>query len=174
MSQSESKPPSESGVVVQLFDPTLDRSLKSWNFHEAMQINIGRGEDCDVEISDPYVSRRHARIERRGEEWVLVSLGRNGVLLDGDLITEKSLPAECTFRLGPSGPTIRFRDVAGPRGTPTGSGDILATICFDTTLMPIFELDKQKLNEDVGAIAEGDYFQTLQQKAKLLRQKRDA
>lgn len=174
MSQLDSIHPALGGVVVQLFDTVLDRSIKSWNFPDSKQINIGRGEDCDVEIPDPYVSRRHARIDRRGDKWVIVSLGRNGVILEGSVITEKELPAESTFRLGPSGPTLRFRATSEPRGAPAGSGDILATICFDTMSMPIFELDKEKLTEDVGAIAEGDYFQTLQQKAKLLRQKRDS
>jgi len=38
-------------------------------------IEIGRDEDAAVRIDEPLVSRRHARIERRGEAWVVVDLG---------------------------------------------------------------------------------------------------
>jgi pSer/pThr/pTyr-binding forkhead associated (FHA) protein len=38
-------------------------------------IEIGRDEDAAVRIDEPLVSRRHARIERRGETWVVVDLG---------------------------------------------------------------------------------------------------
>lgn len=37
-------------------------------------VEIGRGEEAAVRIDEPLVSRRHARIERRGEAWFLVDL----------------------------------------------------------------------------------------------------
>jgi hypothetical protein len=65
----------------------------------AEPVVIGRLSACDISIADPNVSRRHAEIQPRGENWVLVDLGStngtrvNGVrvdehvLLDGDEIT---------------------------------------------------------------------------------------
>ena len=47
-------------------------------------LSIGRDETCDIRIQSPYVSRQHARIESRDDEFLLVDLGsRNGSLLNG-------------------------------------------------------------------------------------------
>lgn len=45
---------------------------------------IGRSRQCDVVLTDPNVSRRHADLRPRGGSWVLSDLGAtNGVLLNG-------------------------------------------------------------------------------------------
>ncbi len=45
---------------------------------------IGRSRQCDIVISDPNVSRRHAEIRPRGGSWVLTDLNStNGVSLNG-------------------------------------------------------------------------------------------
>jgi serine phosphatase RsbU (regulator of sigma subunit) len=45
---------------------------------------IGRAKSCDIVLDDPQVSREHARIERRGEEWVIEDLGsRHGTFVNG-------------------------------------------------------------------------------------------
>jgi pSer/pThr/pTyr-binding forkhead associated (FHA) protein len=36
---------------------------------------LGRDEDLAIRLDEPLVSRRHARIKRRGEGWVVVDLG---------------------------------------------------------------------------------------------------
>jgi len=36
---------------------------------------IGRDEDVAIRVDEPLVSRRHARILKRGEGWVVVDLG---------------------------------------------------------------------------------------------------
>ena len=38
-------------------------------------LEVGRDEDVAIRVDEPLVSRRHARIERRGEAWVVVDLG---------------------------------------------------------------------------------------------------
>jgi pSer/pThr/pTyr-binding forkhead associated (FHA) protein len=38
-------------------------------------LEVGRDEDVAIQVDEPLVSRRHARIERRGEGWVVVDLG---------------------------------------------------------------------------------------------------
>ena len=62
-------------------------------------VSIGRLPECDIVLSDPNVSRRHAEVRRRGNDFVVVDLGstngtkvngagvRERVLLDGDEIT---------------------------------------------------------------------------------------
>jgi len=61
---------------------------------------IGRSASADVSISDRFLSRRHARLYRNGDDWLIEDLGsRNGTLVNGVRI---------------SGPTaVRPGDVVG-------------------------------------------------------------
>jgi hypothetical protein len=73
------------------------------------RIVIGRAKDCDIQISDPNVSRRHAEVRREGAAFWLVDLGStNGIdvngrrkarvkLSDGDRVTMGT--TELVFRL---------------------------------------------------------------------------
>lgn len=36
---------------------------------------VGRDEDVAIRVDEPLVSRRHARVEKRGDGWVVVDLG---------------------------------------------------------------------------------------------------
>ncbi|MCB9594386.1 MAG: response regulator [Sandaracinaceae bacterium] len=48
---------------------------------------VGRSEDCDVQVDDTKVSRRHLRIRNVGSRWVAEDLGsRNGTLVNGESI----------------------------------------------------------------------------------------
>jgi FHA domain len=48
------------------------------------ELRIGRSSSCDLMLSDPTVSRRHARLICRGGKWVLQDLGStNGTALNG-------------------------------------------------------------------------------------------
>jgi pSer/pThr/pTyr-binding forkhead associated (FHA) protein len=45
---------------------------------------IGRSRQCDVVLTDPNVSRKHAEIRPRGGSWVVTDLGStNGVSVNG-------------------------------------------------------------------------------------------
>jgi hypothetical protein len=154
-------------VAVQLLDPASGRPIKSWSFNRDAQITIGRAPDQDVEISDPYVSRNHANLECRDGQWRLVSLGRYGVIVDNQSISEFPVNGEVSFRLGAEGPMLRFR-------TTCEQSDDLATMIVDTVPAPVFHLDERRLRSEVDQIANGDYFQKLQQTANELRHKRKA
>ncbi len=50
-------------------------------------VTIGRSRQCDVVLSDPNVSRRHAEVRPRGGSWVLTDLGStNGSRINGHTI----------------------------------------------------------------------------------------
>jgi hypothetical protein len=73
------------------------------------RVVIGRSRECDIQITDPNVSRRHAELRREGTAFWLVDLGStNGIdvngrrqhrtkLSDGDRVTLGT--TELTFRL---------------------------------------------------------------------------
>ncbi len=81
---------------------------------------VGRGVDCDVMISRPQVSRRHARITRVGDAYYIEDLGgANGTILNGTRINKARLDdgdritlgdCELTFLLG--------EEVSLPEGPP--------------------------------------------------------
>ena len=51
---------------------------------------IGRSIDCDCVVTDPSVSRRHARLRRDGARWLLRDLGsRNGTRVNGMRVTDE-------------------------------------------------------------------------------------
>ncbi len=152
-------------VTVQLLDPTYRRPIKTWKFTDKITITIGRGDDLDVEISDAYVSRVHAELVFRENQWLLVSRGRNGVLVGTQPITELPVAGEVTFRLGSAGPVLRFNN-----GTDTEENS--ATFCFTADTMPLALVNEAKLQQEVAQITSDDYFQKLQQKAKELRRHR--
>lgn len=41
---------------------------------EGEALEVGRDEDVAIRVDEPLVSRRHARLERRGQSWVVVDL----------------------------------------------------------------------------------------------------
>jgi Protein of unknown function (DUF3662)/FHA domain len=62
---------------------------------------IGRSRDCDVQVADPNVSRRHAELRRRNGGYVLVDLGStNGIEHDGERVKELPLEEGTQFTVG--------------------------------------------------------------------------
>ena len=62
---------------------------------------IGRSRDCDVVLSDPNVSRRHAELRREGDGWKVVDLGStNGVKVNRRRVDEARLRSGDTITLG--------------------------------------------------------------------------
>jgi pSer/pThr/pTyr-binding forkhead associated (FHA) protein len=64
-------------------------------------LSIGRQADNDVVLDLPRVSRRHARIERRGDAFILRDLGStNGTFVAGRRVEEQRLRPGETIRIG--------------------------------------------------------------------------
>ncbi len=62
---------------------------------------LGRGLDCDIVLSDPRVSRRHAQLRWRFGRHVLYDLGSSGgTTINGRAITEAALDPGDVFSLG--------------------------------------------------------------------------
>jgi hypothetical protein len=55
-------------------------------------VTLGRLPDCDVVLSDPNVSRRHAEVRRRGNDFLVVDLGStNGTRVNNAGVRERRL-----------------------------------------------------------------------------------
>jgi hypothetical protein len=62
---------------------------------------IGRSKDCDVQVADPNVSRRHAEIRQEGATWWLVDLdSTNGVEVKGKRVKRLKLEDGTRFTIG--------------------------------------------------------------------------
>jgi pSer/pThr/pTyr-binding forkhead associated (FHA) protein len=171
MVQSQST--ADHAVAVHLLDSALGRTMRSWRFEGKTLITIGRADDCHVQVSDPYVSRIHAELRHEDGCWSLVSRGRYGVMVQGQQISELPVTADTTFQLGASGPSLRFELAAATTNNRITETDNRMTMMLDSTLAEnVFELDQNKLDQEVGEILTGSYFQELQKRAQQLRKQR--
>ena len=99
-------------------------------------VTIGRSSGCDVQLSDPMVSRRHVRIGFSGEDWILEDLGsRHGTEVNGVLISPHSTSPLSDFdqvSIGPWTFCIRTHEDAGfgesTIDTSGGDGERVETI----------------------------------------------
>lgn len=162
----ESAEQQEETVAIQLIDSARGQVVQMWCFAGQDVINIGRAPECDVIITDPYVSRRHAELHLRKGQWWLVALGRHGVVVQHKTITDTLGYDGMQFRLGAEGPLLRFVE-ASQGGSMNG-----ATLTLDSVAKIVLQVDESRLSNEVRAITEGDYFQKLKAKARDLRQQR--
>jgi pSer/pThr/pTyr-binding forkhead associated (FHA) protein len=62
---------------------------------------VGREPNCEIVVSDGSVSRKHARLERRGETWWVVDLGSaNGTYVNSLKVGEQALKNGQELRFG--------------------------------------------------------------------------
>ncbi len=65
------------------------------------RVVLGRSRDCDVVVSDPNVSRRHAELRRDEQGWSVADLGStNGIKLNGRRVDHAPLRAGDRITLG--------------------------------------------------------------------------
>jgi Protein of unknown function (DUF3662)/Inner membrane component of T3SS, cytoplasmic domain len=83
-------------------EPTATVTLggKSHDLQKSSMI-IGRSKDCDIRVSDPNVSRRHAEIRQEGSTYWIVDLdSTNGVAVNGRAQKRAKLDDEDRITLG--------------------------------------------------------------------------
>lgn len=73
---------------------------------------VGREDDADIRIDEPLVSRAHARLERRGDGWVVQDLGSTNLTrVNGEPVGEQPLSDGDEVRFGRA--TCLYRSGAG-------------------------------------------------------------
>ncbi|HKY24257.1 MAG TPA: DUF3662 and FHA domain-containing protein [Gaiella sp.] len=75
----------------------------------ADRVVLGRSRECDIQIEDGNVSRRHAELDRDGDSgWTVVDLGStNGTEVNGRRITKRT-PLDDGDRIGVGGTELVF------------------------------------------------------------------
>ena len=65
------------------------------------EVTIGRGDDADIRVDNPLVSRRHATLSFRDSEWRIADLNSpNGVYVNGEQVTDHVLQVGDRIELG--------------------------------------------------------------------------
>lgn len=82
---------------------------------------IGRDRDCDVRLSDPLVSKRHAKLIVTDVAEVVDDNSANGVELDGEAVQRALVPSARTIRLGDTELQVVVHSTAAARAVGGGS-----------------------------------------------------
>ena len=95
---TEALSPAELGMEQELAVLTFDGTR-----HEVKQpkIVLGRSRDCDIQLADANVSRRHAELRQEGASYWIVDLGStNGMEVNGKRVKRAKLSDGDTITLG--------------------------------------------------------------------------
>ncbi len=83
------------GCLVLIYPPGPDMGKRfPLNRNE---IVLGRGADCDIQVDRDSVSRRHARVFRDGEAWMIEDLGSTNGSYVNDVPVQRSLLRDADF-----------------------------------------------------------------------------
>jgi pSer/pThr/pTyr-binding forkhead associated (FHA) protein len=82
-------------------------------------MTIGRGRRCDIRLGQDSVSRMHARIERRGNEFFIQDLGSmNGTFVDDAAVEGRALADGALIKVGKIILRFAHLDVHDPEAPP--------------------------------------------------------
>jgi hypothetical protein len=107
------KPVSQPTEAASATEPGVEREIAYLQWDGQRQevtkrrVVIGRSKDCDIQVSDPNVSRRHAELRQEGATFWLVDLdSTNGVEVRGKRVKRLKLEDGTRFTIGST--EIRF------------------------------------------------------------------
>jgi len=100
---------------------------------------VGRDPGCDVVVADGSVSRRHARIQRRGESWAVVDQGSaNGTFIDSQRVAEVTLRHGQELRFGAVSFKVELEGIEDISATIAGVPAMSeATVVSTSPLIPV-------------------------------------
>ena len=145
-------------ITLHLIDPAKGRTMQTWRFRKESLVRIGRSEQNEVVIGDPYASRFHCELRFQNEHWELVNCGRHGTMVRGERVETMAVDHGTVFQLGPTGPSFRFETVHEIPGSETTS--IYSGL---PAMGEALKIDEAKMEEQVEKITETPYFQHLKE-----------
>ena len=87
--------------------PEVDREVASlaWDGQtmrvEKRRVLLGRSRECDIQVEDPNVSRRHAELRQEGSSFWVVDLdSTNGIEVNGQRVKRAKLSSGDSFTVG--------------------------------------------------------------------------
>src|SRR5207237_10830005 len=88
-------------------EPGVEREVAvlSWDGRslrvDKRRVVLGRSRECDIQIEDPNVSRRHAELRQEGSAYWIVDLdSTNGLEVNGRRVKRAKLDPGDTFTVG--------------------------------------------------------------------------
>ena len=147
-------------------DLAKGRVVQTWRFEGKEVVRIGRSEQNDVVIGDPYASRFHTELQYREPRWHLVNQGRHGTVMNGEKVDDVPLEDGAVFRLGSNGPSFRFELSYAAADSQTTS---IYTALPD--LGKAIEIDQAQKRQQVSDVVQTPYFRQLQEFAEGLRKR---
>jgi len=79
----------------------VDYGGRTFSFEEPRVVSLGRDPSCDIVLTGPSASRRHAELRSNGTGWTLVDTGSSGgTWLNGTRVAEVRLNGPTVVRLG--------------------------------------------------------------------------
>ena len=105
------------------------------------QVSVGRLSDSDIVISNPYVSRRHASIQRRSNDFYIIDSGStHGTFVNGVRVTERKLHHGDRISLGRDQVQIEFLTGAEPVSSLSGTlgdSELEKSVMQMTSVIPL-------------------------------------
>ncbi len=81
---------------------------------------VGRRSDSDIVLTDPYVSRRHARLVRQERGYTVIDLNStHGTFVNGKRVQKRVLEAGDKIRMGPGSSELSYMESQEKDGTGT-------------------------------------------------------
>ncbi len=94
-------------LAKQLDVPVLTAVWKGNTLRFTGEFVVGRDDGCGLQLTDPLVSRQHAKFEFYEGQWRVRDLGSaNGIIVDGAKVTLAALLPESRVQFYPSGPEL--------------------------------------------------------------------
>ena len=101
------KPVQQPAEAVSLEDPPLEREVAvlSWDGQtkrvDKRRVVLGRSRECDIQVEDANVSRRHAELRQEGTAYWIVDLeSTNGIEVNGRRVKRAKLDSGDSFTVG--------------------------------------------------------------------------
>lgn len=116
--------PAPTGASPTVGRPVLDVDGRTYALSGPVTV-IGRGEDADIVLDDPGVSRRHAEVRLHGQDVRVADLGStNGTFLDGERTQSGRLSDGSVITIGRSRLTFHSSSTADTshHGQPPAGG----------------------------------------------------